>query len=108
MMHISRCATGPRRGPGGSLEDGMDATATPVLLALADDLSGAAETATLLGSRDLPVRVVLAGAGRALAPGPGVTVVDLDTRHAGADVTSDRVRAAVAARSGVRVLVKVD
>lgn len=67
------------------------------LLAVADDLSGAAETAAVLLSRTTRSRVVLSA--RSAAPGwPGeVTVVDLDSRHAPPGEAAGRVRAALAA-----------
>ncbi|NEK94341.1 4-hydroxythreonine-4-phosphate dehydrogenase PdxA [Modestobacter muralis] len=78
------------------------------MLVLADDLSGAAETAALLAPRTGSARVVLSGPGVRAAVSAGVTVVDLDTRHADAAVTDAAVRDAVAGTPGAAVLVKLD
>ncbi|MFJ8788613.1 4-hydroxythreonine-4-phosphate dehydrogenase PdxA [Streptomyces sp. NPDC102462] len=72
------------------------------VLALADDLSGAAETAVALS---LSGRILLRpGAAAASAPG-AATVLDLDTRHLPANAAARAVRAAVSAADG-RVLFK--
>uniref|UniRef100_UPI00069D4DAB four-carbon acid sugar kinase family protein n=1 Tax=Streptomyces sp. SBT349 TaxID=1580539 RepID=UPI00069D4DAB len=83
------------------------------VLALADDLSGAAETAAGLLARTTRNRVVL-DAGRAAPREPGeTTVVDLDCRHLPAAEATRRARAALAAgggrdAGGALVLAKVD
>ncbi|WP_406101851.1 four-carbon acid sugar kinase family protein [Streptomyces sp. NBC_01003] len=73
----------------------------PVLryvLALADDLSGAAETACALGG---PVRLSLTAADVAESPGAHDLVVDLDTRHLPAAEAAYAVRTALrAAQAG--------
>jgi len=82
------------------------------LLVLADDLSGAAETAALLSPRTGTAHLVLAGPGAVDASGARasaeVTVVDLDTRHSDAGTTVAALRDAVAAAPGATVLVKLD
>ncbi|MFD6293098.1 four-carbon acid sugar kinase family protein, partial [Streptomyces sp. NPDC060205] len=65
------------------------------LFALADDLSGAAETAAALLAPGRRCRVVLGTAG--LADTDRDTVLDLDSRHVSAATAAGRVRAALAA-----------
>ncbi|SDN45881.1 4-hydroxythreonine-4-phosphate dehydrogenase [Klenkia soli] len=77
---------------------------SPAVLVLADDLSGAAETAALLGSQ---VSVLLAGEVLPTMPA-GVCVVDLDARHLPDHVVADRVGAALSAARSAQVLIKVD
>jgi uncharacterized protein YgbK (DUF1537 family) len=72
-----------------------------VINAMADDLSGAAEVASLLTTRGSTL--VLSGPARGT-----VCVTDLDVRHRPAAEVSARVRAAVAGAPGARVLVKID
>ncbi|NGN67770.1 four-carbon acid sugar kinase family protein, partial [Streptomyces sp. A7024] len=75
---------------------------TAGVLALADDLSGAAEVAVALRRA---VRVELAGGGRVAAsvtsasPSPS-TVIDLDSRSLSPAEAADRVRAALSAYNG--------
>ncbi|TDV56596.1 4-hydroxythreonine-4-phosphate dehydrogenase [Actinophytocola oryzae] len=73
------------------------------LHAVADDLSGAAEVASLLTTRSGSATLVLAG-----QPRGAVCVTDLDARHLPAEEVSARVLAAVSATPGARVLVKID
>ncbi|WP_228313110.1 four-carbon acid sugar kinase family protein [Streptomyces fungicidicus] len=72
------------------------------VVALADDLSGAAEVAALLG---LPARLVLRPADLGLSPAPGeAVVVDLDSRYLDEGAAAAAVRAAVrAVRAAGRV-----
>ncbi|MES4905540.1 MULTISPECIES: four-carbon acid sugar kinase family protein [unclassified Streptomyces] len=74
----------------------MEPTPSRRLLAVADDLSGAAETAAGLESRTTRSRVVLVG-GSAAPRHPGeATVLDLDSRHLPAAEAAEAVRAALA------------
>ncbi|MEU5644735.1 four-carbon acid sugar kinase family protein [Streptomyces milbemycinicus] len=74
----------------------MEPTPSRRLLAVADDLSGAAETAAGLESRTTRSRVVLVG-GSAAPRHPGeATVLDLDSRHLPAADAAEAVRAALA------------
>jgi 4-hydroxythreonine-4-phosphate dehydrogenase len=75
---------------------------TPRVLAIADDLSGAAETASLLVSRTTRIRIVLGRAPLAqlvgsapaeTSPGDEVWVVDLDSRHGSAQTAAEELRA---------------
>ncbi|MGW2326075.1 4-hydroxythreonine-4-phosphate dehydrogenase PdxA [Streptomyces sp. NPDC001700] len=81
------------------------------LLAIADDLSGAAETAAGLSSRTTRSQIHLLGpAGtppeeRACAE---VTVLDLDSRHLPPEDAADAVRAALKSAPGALVLKKID
>ncbi|QKW04829.1 4-hydroxythreonine-4-phosphate dehydrogenase [Streptomyces sp. NA02536] len=72
------------------------------MVALADDLSGAAEVAALLG---LPARLALRPADLGLSPAPGeAVVVDLDSRYLDEGAAAAAVRAAVrAVRAAGRV-----
>ncbi|MGW3589258.1 four-carbon acid sugar kinase family protein [Streptomyces fungicidicus] len=72
------------------------------VVALADDLSGAAEVAALLG---LPARLALRPADLGLSPAPGeAVVVDLDSRYLDEGAAATAVRAAVrAVRAAGRV-----
>ncbi|MFE9722715.1 four-carbon acid sugar kinase family protein [Streptomyces sp. NPDC005794] len=72
------------------------------VLALADDLSGAAETAIALR---VPGRLSL---GVPTSPGPADAslVMDLDTRQAGPDTAAEAVRDALALTAGHRLLFK--
>jgi 4-hydroxythreonine-4-phosphate dehydrogenase len=81
---------------------------TAALLVLADDLSGAAETAALLGPRTGSARLELAGAVPAAGAPAEVVVVDLDTRHADAATTTTAVALALAGAPGAAVLLKLD
>ncbi|MFF0223625.1 4-hydroxythreonine-4-phosphate dehydrogenase PdxA [Streptomyces sp. NPDC004629] len=75
------------------------------VLALADDLSGAAETAVALR----PTGRILLRPGAAAAPAPGeATVLDLDTRHLPADAAARAVRTAVSTADGCVLFKKVD
>ncbi|GAA2658877.1 MULTISPECIES: 4-hydroxythreonine-4-phosphate dehydrogenase PdxA [Actinosynnema] len=74
-----------------------------LLHALADDLSGAAEVAALLTTRNRAAALVLSG-----APVGPVAVTDLDARHLTGAEVSARARAAVALAPRARVLVKLD
>ncbi|MEU0842540.1 4-hydroxythreonine-4-phosphate dehydrogenase PdxA [Streptomyces sp. NPDC005962] len=71
------------------------------LLAIADDLSGAAETAAGLRSRTTRSQVLLLGPSGARPEEPAatdphaVTVLDLDSRHLPAEAAADAVRAAL-------------
>jgi uncharacterized protein YgbK (DUF1537 family) len=79
------------------------------LFVVADDLSGAAETAAVLARPGVPARVVLAGGGRPLRAAPGLTVVDLDSRTALPAEAARAVCAALAAAPpSARILKKVD
>ncbi|NBE97353.1 hypothetical protein GUY59_29915 [Nonomuraea sp. K271] len=74
------------------------------MFALADDLSGAAETAAVLMSPARPARIVLSGPPYDAAP--PVLVADLDTRHRPG--VAGLVREALAWAAGRHVLVKID
>ncbi|WP_165959963.1 four-carbon acid sugar kinase family protein, partial [Nonomuraea longispora] len=74
------------------------------VFALADDLSGAAETAAVLMSPARPARIVLSGPPYDAAP--PVLVADLDTRHRPG--VAGLVREALAWAAGRHVLVKID
>ncbi|MFC5232117.1 four-carbon acid sugar kinase family protein [Pseudonocardia zijingensis] len=79
------------------------------LFVIADDLSGAAETAAALARPGDAARVVLGGGGRPLRSAPGLTVVDLDSRTATPAAAAAAVRAALAAApAGARILEKID
>ncbi|QYN38108.1 4-hydroxythreonine-4-phosphate dehydrogenase PdxA [Pseudonocardia sp. DSM 110487] len=81
------------------------------LFVIADDLSGAAETAAVLGPTALgaAARVVLAGGGRPPRVAPGLTVVDLDSRSATPADAARAVRDAIAAAPpGARIVKKID
>jgi 4-phospho-D-threonate 3-dehydrogenase / 4-phospho-D-erythronate 3-dehydrogenase len=79
------------------------------LFVVADDLSGAAETAAVLARPGVAARVVLAGGGRPLRPAPGLTVVDLDTRTAPPAEAARAVHAALAAAPpSARIVKKID
>lgn len=75
------------------------------LLAIADDLSGAAETAAGLRSRTTRSQVLLLGPSGARPEEPAatdphaVTVLDLDSRHLPAEAAADAVRAALRSAS---------
>jgi 4-hydroxythreonine-4-phosphate dehydrogenase len=75
-------------------------TARRHILAVADDLSGAAETASLLTSRETRTQIVLDRAPLATlldSAGPRETwVVDLDSRHRSARAAADELRATLA------------
>ncbi|NUS89898.1 MAG: 4-hydroxythreonine-4-phosphate dehydrogenase, partial [Streptomyces sp.] len=66
------------------------------MLAVADDLSGAAETAAGLESRTTRSRVVLVGSSAAPRHPGEATVLDLDSRHLPAAAAAEAVRAALA------------
>lgn len=77
------------------------------LFAMADDLSGAAETAAALLSPTRRCRVVLGAVG--LTDGDRDTVLDLDSRHVPAATAAGRVRAALAvAGEDALILKKAD
>src|SRR5918997_3098513 len=79
------------------------------LFVVADDLSGAAETAAVLARPGAAARVVLGGRGRPLPAGPGLTVVDLDSRTAPPAEAARAVRDALAAAPpSARIVKKVD
>ncbi len=79
------------------------------LFVVADDLSGAAETAAVLARPGAAARVVLGGRGRPLPVGPGLTVVDLDSRTAPPAEAARAVREALAAAPpSARIVKKVD
>src|ERR671917_272786 len=79
------------------------------LFVIADDLSGAAETAAVLARPGAASRVVLAGGGRPLRVAPGLTVVDLDSRTAAPADAAGSVRAALAAAPpSARIVKKID
>ncbi|TWF79594.1 4-hydroxythreonine-4-phosphate dehydrogenase [Pseudonocardia hierapolitana] len=79
------------------------------LFVIADDLSGAAETAAVLARPGAASRVVLAGGGRPLRVAPGLTVVDLDSRTAAPADAADSVHAALAAAPpSARIVKKID
>ncbi|WP_075301811.1 4-hydroxythreonine-4-phosphate dehydrogenase PdxA [Pseudonocardia sp. Ae150A_Ps1] len=81
-------------------------TATPVLV-LADDLSGAAETAAVLAVPGEPATILLAPG--ADLPATGLTVVDLHCRTAAPAVAADRTRRVLdAAPAGTRTFLKID
>jgi uncharacterized protein YgbK (DUF1537 family) len=86
---------------------------SPSIFVLADDLSGAAETAAALGlhrtrRRPSVVHLFRDGVLRDAAEF-GVVVVDLDSRHAAPHLAGDRVRAALPGRaSGSTVFKKTD
>jgi 4-hydroxythreonine-4-phosphate dehydrogenase len=83
---------------------------TAALLVLADDLSGAAETAALLGARAGTAHLVLAGPGgtASVRAATQIAVVDLDTRHSDPSATVIALQQARAAAPGAAVLVKLD
>ncbi|MFB4275396.1 four-carbon acid sugar kinase family protein [Nonomuraea sp. MTCD27] len=74
------------------------------VFALADDLSGAAETAALLMSSGGAARIALSGPPYPV--GPPVLVADLDSRHH--PRAGDLVREALRHAAGRRVFVKID
>ncbi|MER7792440.1 four-carbon acid sugar kinase family protein [Streptomyces sp. NPDC097640] len=74
----------------------MSPTPSRRLLAVADDLSGAAETAAGLESRTTRSRVVLVGDSAAPRHPGEATVLDLDSRHLPAAEAAEAVRAALA------------
>lgn len=74
----------------------------PAVLALADDLSGAAEAARALGG---PVRLSLTAQGGGVAPAHDL-VVDLNTRHLPPADAADAVRSALRCRSSYGLLYK--
>jgi 4-hydroxythreonine-4-phosphate dehydrogenase len=79
------------------------------LFVIADDLSGAAETAAVLARPGVGARVVLAGAGRPFRAAPGLTVVDLDSRTAApADAARAVQEALAAAPPAARIVKKID
>jgi 4-phospho-D-threonate 3-dehydrogenase / 4-phospho-D-erythronate 3-dehydrogenase len=79
------------------------------LFVVADDLSGAAETAAVLARPGAAARVVLAGRGRPLRTMPGLTVVDLDSRTAPPAEAARVMRHALAAAPpSARVVKKID
>lgn len=79
------------------------------LFVVADDLSGAAETAAVLARPGTVARVVLSGGGRPLRAVPGLTVVDLDSRTASPADAAGAVRAALAAAPpSARIVKKID
>jgi 4-phospho-D-threonate 3-dehydrogenase / 4-phospho-D-erythronate 3-dehydrogenase len=79
------------------------------LFVIADDLSGAAETAAVLARPDVAARVVLAGGGRPLHVASGLTVVDLDSRIAAPADAARAVHAALAAAPpSARIVKKID
>lgn len=73
------------------------ASRVPAVLALADDLSGAAEVACALGGA---ARLSLTAEAVAEGAAPCDLVVDLDTRHLTPDAAADAVRAALGAARG--------
>jgi 4-hydroxythreonine-4-phosphate dehydrogenase len=85
-------------------------------LVVADDLSGAAESAATFLLRTTRIAVLLAAepvaSGDSSSESPRVVVVDTDSRHLGAaaagDAVSRRVAQAIAGVDGVRVVKKVD
>ncbi len=79
------------------------------LFVVADDLSGAAETAAVLARPGTAARVVLGGDDRPLRAAPGLTVVDLDSRTASPADAARAVRAALAAAPpSARIIKKID
>ncbi|TLS45320.1 4-hydroxythreonine-4-phosphate dehydrogenase [Streptomyces montanus] len=76
-------------------------------MALADDLSGAAETAAALGPHDRTVRIVLGPETAPPLDGEAV-VLDLDTRQLSAGEAASAVRDALAHADGGVVLKKID
>ncbi|MEU5612422.1 four-carbon acid sugar kinase family protein [Streptomyces sparsogenes] len=74
----------------------MEPTPSRRLLAVADDLSGAAETAAGLASRTTRSRVVLVGTAAAPRHPGEATVLDLDSRRLSAAEAARAVRAALA------------
>ncbi|MEU9790084.1 four-carbon acid sugar kinase family protein [Streptomyces sparsogenes] len=74
----------------------MEPTPSRRLLAVADDLSGAAETAAGLASRTTRSRVVLVGTAAAPRHPGEATVLDLDSRRLSAAEAARSVRAALA------------
>ena len=79
----------------------------PAVLALADDLSGAAETADLLGHDADGVALLLAGDTPPVLAGR-VCVVDLHARHHAPEAVVARVRALVDRAQSAQVLLKID
>jgi 4-hydroxythreonine-4-phosphate dehydrogenase len=85
-------------------------------LVVADDLSGAAESAATFLLRTTRIAVLLAAepvaSGDSSSESPRVVVVDTDSRHlvaaAAGDAVSRRVAQAIAGVDGVRVVKKVD
>ncbi|OMI34741.1 four-carbon acid sugar kinase family protein, partial [Streptomyces sparsogenes] len=88
----------------------MEPTPSRRLLAVADDLSGAAETAAGLASRTTRSRVVLVGTAAAPRHPGEATVLDLDSRQLSAAEAARAVSAALAlSPSGdTLVLKKID
>ena len=88
----------------------MDVPGAPALLVLADDLSGAAETAAVFLSRTTRTELVLGAAAVDGVPaGTDVVVVDLDDREVVPAEAAARTAAALAAGPPpVRVLAKLD
>lgn len=88
----------PPPPPRPSVPPSVSVPAPRYVLALADDLSGAAETACALGG---PVRLSLTAADVAESPAAHDLVVDLDTRHLPAAEAAYAVRTALrAAQAG--------
>lgn len=82
---------------------------TTELFVVADDLSGAAETAAALARPGVCARVVLAGGGRPLGVASGLTVVDLDSRTAAPADAARAVRTAIGfAPPSARIFKKID
>src|SRR5262245_53490174 len=77
---VARIAQVAHDGPGP--REGGAVRRPTELFVIADDLSGAAETAAVLARPDVAARVVLAGGGRPVPVASGLTVVDLDSRTA--------------------------
>ncbi|MEU7545559.1 four-carbon acid sugar kinase family protein [Streptomyces sparsogenes] len=88
----------------------MEPTPSRRLLAVADDLSGAAETAAGLESRTTRSRVVLVGTAAAPRHPGEATVLDLDSRRLSAAEAARAVRAALALspQGDTLVLKKID
>lgn len=81
------------------------------LLAIADDLSGAAETAAALGGAAAVVELVGADPGRDVGSVPGdghVVVRDCDVRYASAEEAQREFERVLGTASDARVFVKVD
>ena len=75
----------------------MPSTATPLVLAIMDDMSGSAETVNLPCLRETRTQIVLGSAPLARlldkAPEPEeVMVADLDRRHSSVMIAADKLR----------------
>jgi uncharacterized protein YgbK (DUF1537 family) len=77
------------------------------MLALADDLSGAAEIAVLLGAARADTQVVLGGHDP-VELRARICVVDLDSRHLPPEGVADRIHSVVSQARSARIFLKLD